>query len=47
MKFKKFSGVVGLMTVVSLALAGCGASSSEAVNTKDDGKLITVDVFDS
>lgn len=45
MKSKKLMGVVSLITIASMALAGCGNSAS-SVDTKDDGKEMTVDVFD-
>ena len=46
MKSKKLMGIVSLITIASMALAGCGNSAS-SVDTKDDGKEMTVDVFDS
>ena len=48
MKKNKLMAVVSLLCVASMALAGCGNSdSSAAVDTTDDGKMMTVDVFDS
>ena len=41
MKSKKLMGVVSLITIASMALAGCGNSAS-SVDTKDDGKEMTV-----
>ena len=46
MKFKKLSAAVGLVTAVSLALAGCGSASNSNPDTSDDGKMMTVDVYD-
>lgn len=45
MKSKKLMGIVSLITIASMALAGCGNSAS-SVDAKDDGKEMTVDVFD-
>ena len=48
MKKNKLMAAVSLLCVASMALAGCGNSdSSSAADTKDDGKMMTVDVFDS
>ena len=45
LKFKKMTAVVALVTAASMGLAGCGSSSSSA-DKSDDGKLMTVDVYD-
>ena len=44
---KKLSAAVGMLAVASMALAGCGSSNGSAADTSDDGKLMTVQVFDS
>ncbi len=37
---------IALLTSASLVLAGCGSASSQSADTSDDGKMMTVDVFD-
>lgn len=45
MKYRKVSALIAAACAFSLTLAGCGSSSSSD-SEKDDGKLMTVDVFD-
>lgn len=45
MKKTKLSAVIGIALAASMALAGCGSANSSS--SADDGKLMTVDVFDS
>lgn len=45
MKLTKLTAAIGVVTAVSCALAGCG-SSNGAADKSDDGKMMTVDVYD-
>ena len=40
------AGIAVLTSVSMMALSGCGSSGSSQADTSDDGKMMTVDVFD-
>lgn len=46
MKRMKLTALIAGALTVSMALAGCGSASSSSADKSDDGKMMTVDVYD-
>lgn len=47
MKARRLGAIVAALCAASMALTGCGSSTGSSATDADDGKLMTVDVFDS